>query len=184
VDKKLRVNGVSLVGEFRGTLKLHKFKCKKGHTWGCRTADLLYCAKGCPSCQVGRVSEEKVRIVIETLTGFKFPKAWPHWMRSTNKHSYLSLDGYCEKLCSSKHPLGVAFEYQGQQHYSLVNFGGQKDTLQRLKRRHLVDERKRISCLRHGVFLIRVPYNIYDIKEFITKRLQSFGLHKSKLCDS
>lgn len=81
----------------------------------------------------------------------------------------MQLDGYNSSI-------GVAFEYQGEQHYKIVNpFTKTKAALAKLKRR---DERKRSACRRHGVILIRIPYwRKYDMDVFLVKKLQAYGIH-------
>jgi hypothetical protein len=97
--------------------------------------------------------------VIERITGWKFPKARPTWLRGRGLQP-LELDGY-----NARHK--VAFEYQGEQHYQSL-YG--EATLTRTKRN---DTRKRITCLRRGVQLICVPYWKRDVEAFIRSKLAS-----------
>ena len=68
----------------------------------------------------------------------------------------LELDGYCKEL-------GLAFEYQGEQHYNPQNFfhRGKSGSFRRLVER---DELKVRLCEKAGVRLLVVPY-FEDISE-------------------
>jgi hypothetical protein len=62
--------------------------------------------------------------MVEHLTGFKWPKTRPKWLRSpkvrrkSSRGVPLELDGFCEELLA-------AFEFQGQQHNrEVAHFGG------------------------------------------------------------
>lgn len=129
----------------------------------------------CPRCfphQFG-ASEEEVRSSLELLTGLKWPRANPSevpWLRG------LYLDGYCQDLKSNKWPNGIAFEYQGPQHYGLCQINGSHDTHKKLEKRKRNDLRKRIQCWRHKVKLILVPYWMKTEKlgTYLSKKLAEF----------
>ena len=91
-------------------------------------------------------AQEATRAAFEARTGRPFPTVRPPWLQ------FLELDGYNEEL-------GIAFEYNGRQHYQLVpkyHLGGQAD----LEKQHERDARKTYLCTRHGVVLIVVPFTI------------------------
>lgn len=133
--------------------------------------DNLKQGHGCPNCQYK--SEEEVRRIFEKLTSMKFLKASPSdvpWLHG------LYLDGYCPDMKSDNHPNGVAFEYQGAQHYR--PHWAEKNT-SRLLIRKRNDHRKRLQCWRHGVRLICIPYRTRDVESFVSKRLQKKKKRKS-----
>lgn len=129
--------------------------------------DSLQAKKGCPNCANSHhKSEEEVRQAFERLTGLKFPKANPSavpWLHG------LYLDGYCRELRSEEWPNGVAFEYQGCQHFQPSSWHGNSAAKLCVQKKR--DQRKRIQCWRHGVRLITVPYNIKDLHKYIVGRL-------------
>jgi len=112
-----------------------------------------------------RASEEAVRAIIQKLTGKEFKRTYPTWLRGRSRSRGLQLDGYNEEL-------KLAFEYQGRQHYIPVpTFGGQKA----FALIHQRDERKRVTCYRKSVTLIRVPYWKKDVEGFIRTKLLQAG---------
>lgn len=150
-------DGLCLSTVYKIASAQYRWKCSKGHIWKARYDDVK---KGhwCPRCRHHEsTSEAEVRTIIERLTGWKFPNVWPEFLRGINGRK-LQLDGYSEEH-------KIAFEYQGVQHYKPV-YGCAK--LKRLKRN---DNRKRMQCKRHGVYLIRVPYFKSNIEEFIKRKL-------------
>lgn len=154
INKRLSKKNVTLVGGYLGLCKVTKFKCLKcKHTWDSefRSASDY----GCPKCRPQHhtsVAESSARKVIERLTGWKFPPVKPKFLRG------LTLDGY-----NWRHQ--VAFEFQGPLHYEPI-YGKEA-----LKRKKLVDERKRIMCLRHGVRLIIIPHWTKSIPLLLKKKL-------------
>lgn len=72
-----------------------------------------------------------------------FPSVRPKWL------GWLELDGYNEEL-------GIAFEYQGLQHYELCYYNRYSE--QELKNIQERDAVKKITCQRKGILLICVPY--------------------------
>lgn len=166
---------VEMVGTYKGRAVKVECKCLKCHRiWKVRPYD-LFKGSGCPWCQTSK-GEELVREVIEEFTGKKFPRASPSVVPFLRG---LTLDGYCPSLVSKEWPGGVAYERQGQQHYKLVNFGGNLDSTNELERRRRRDRRKRIQCWRHRVKLIRIPYWVRSetqVKSYLYKRLKSCNL--------
>jgi hypothetical protein len=126
-----------------------------------RILDHLHYSHGCPYCKQFR-SEKLCREIIEELTGFRFIKCKPKWLEG------LELDGYSEES-------GTAFEYQGLQHYTKVDFFHRYPGMfeQQLKR----DMKKRELCNIRGVRLVEIPYtysyrNPAKLKAFIKNELR------------
>jgi len=121
-----------------------KFKCSSGHVFE-RNADLiLYSRMWCPRCQGNRM-EELCRIIFEQGFGELFPRKNPLFMKYNTRK--LQLDGYCEKLA-------LAFEYQGEQHYSAKShFGGEIA----LKHQQKLDAVKLELCNEAEITLIQIP---------------------------
>lgn len=117
--------------------------------------------------------EEVARRTIEILVGKKFPKARPRWLVNPITGRPLELDGYCEDL-------GLAFEYNGAQHYHRVPRFHSDD--RDLEYQVYKDRLKRLLCLERGVHLIVIPYNVglHEMCSFIessVRRWRSNMLH-------
>lgn len=96
-------------------------------------------------------SEHVCRFWFQAFTMRSFVSCRPSFLER------LELDGYCKA-----HEL--AFEYQGIQHYQYVPF--MHKTKHEFKLQKERDDRKKLLCKRHGVYLIDVPYwyNFHDSK--------------------
>ena len=108
--------------------------------------------------------ERKLRKVLEELYGKKFPNVRPEWMINPETNHLLEIDCYNEEM-------GLAFEYQGRQHYKPVEFFGGEEIYEKVKRR---DDIKRKICKQHGIRLIEIdsrefPHNVKSkvLKEHI-----------------
>jgi len=100
-----------------------------------------------------RDSENFLRRELETLTGKKFPSIRPSWLRNPSTGCLLELDCYNSDL-------GVAFEYQGIQHYTAQDHFGGTDTLEKVKQR---DSVKRDLCKQKGINLIEIDGRDYCV---------------------
>ncbi len=164
VTSALAARGLKLLQEFTNTTDLLDIACIDcGHSWKMsvhRAKQYGYCKR----CQPDRfgATEEQVRRTIELLTGWKFPKARPSWLKGRSKTA-MELDGYNEEH-------RVAFEYQGQQHYNPI-FG---EIAFAVTTRN--DDRKRKICKRRGVLLIRIPYWVRDVEAFIRTKFAKAGI--------
>lgn len=91
---------------------------------------------------------------------------------------------YTNKMCRYKHALAFDFaiyskeelvaliEYQGEQHYKVVEYwGGEKGLKMRQKR----DNIKRDYCKVNNIPLIEIPYTVEDIESFLEKELDKLN---------
>jgi hypothetical protein len=142
------------------------WRCAEGHEWTAKPDHIL---KGhwCPICSAG-VSERICRALLERMTGLRFLKARPPWLRS-RRGGQMEFDGYAPSL-------GVAFEYHGEQHYRLTAFF-HKD-VRAFKQRQRDDEQKRRLCRRRKVTLLEVPYRIphEQLQMYLTSLLDRANL--------
>jgi hypothetical protein len=125
----------------------------KGGTW-------------CPHCK--NKNESATRELLEELTGFKFPLQRGLFARNRR----WQLDGYCPSL-------GLAFEYNGRQHYEYVPMfhkNGIAD-LEKQKARDAYVAGASLE-LKTPVYIIVVPYWLTDKarKIFVWKELWFLGV--------
>lgn len=123
-----------------------------------------------PSPFVGESrGEAECRRAAESLTGERFPKCRPTFLRNSITGSTLELDCYCEAL-------SVAVEYNGRQHYEFVpHFHASKEAFFNVKYR---DDMKRRLCDANGVTLIVVPYTVDEslIENYLRERFVRLGI--------
>jgi hypothetical protein len=148
--------GQCLSTEYNGGDAKLKWKCGKGHEWDATPNNVKNVGSWCPYCRLK--NESDCRTIFETLSGRNFVKCRPEWLQG------LELDGYCEEL-------GIAFEYNGEQHYVLRpawHKNGVKDLEQQQER----DARKAELCENNSIVLVVIPYTIQDKVAFIAKALE------------
>jgi len=122
------------------------WRCSEGHEWTAKSDHVLN-GHWCPICSAG-VSERICRALLERMTGIRFSKARPQWLRN-KRGKQMEFDGYTPSL-------GVAFEYHGEQHYQHNIFFHKN--VRAFKQRQQDDEQKRRVCRRRNVILLEVPY--------------------------
>ena len=125
---------------------------------------MLHRKSWCPQCAASNWrTEEKIRSILETIFHpASFPTCCPPFLER------LQLDGYCLDL-------GLAFEYQGEQHYDPENYFhfGQASSFRAQRER---DARKVDLCTEAGVRLLIVPCFVNDKRTFVlTALLQWFS---------
>ena len=107
------------------------------------------------------------RRVLENLYDLNFPSSRPDFLRNPRTGHNLELDGYCLEL-------GIAFEYQGEQHYHYPNdfHKTENEFLEQVAR----DKYKLKACELADVYLIRIPYHVnhQDIRQYIIDRLPQY----------
>lgn len=98
--------------------------------------------------------------VLEELYGVPFVKSRPDFLRNPETGKNLELDCYNERL-------GLALEYNGEQHYRYPNVyhRSYEDFIKQVRR----DRFKLDMCDANNVYLITVPYNVphSKIRDFI-----------------
>nr|QQV29495.1 hypothetical protein K-LCC10_0240 [Kaumoebavirus] len=130
--------------------------CKQHGDFYQTPSDHIHGGYGCPSCKTK--NEAKIKKIMETMFEESFPKGrydFLYW-ETTNKN--LELDGYCEEL-------GIAFEYNGQQHYKFVEMWHKtEDKLEDQKARDRFREKK---CQEEGISLVVIPYWLTELDDIL-----------------
>ena len=158
---------IEVVGEYAGIKTKTKFKCCVcGHTWLSTPDSILNANTGCPMC----VQSHGERDVL-------------YWLKS-NAIDFITQ--YKFNDCRDIEPLPFDFylptynmciEYDGEQHYMPVNFGGISDecAVDNFKKTKAHDAIKDTYCQQHEINLIRIPYwnknNINTILDNLVKKI-------------
>lgn len=119
-------------------------KCSNGHVFN-KNGNKLKTIQSCPDCFVDSYEEFIFRKLIECHYGEKFPKSHPEWLVNAHTNHILELDMYSKSL-------GLAFEYNGIQHYSPI-YGEER---YKISLRN--DNEKKKRCIENNVKLISIKY--------------------------
>ena len=122
-----------------------------GNIWECAPNYILNANYGCPMCSIGK-NEKRVReIVVENI---KYESLEPHkLLRFNNKRYhpdlYLTIGGDI-----------VIIEYNGEQHYRPVRFGGmsQENANTKFINQQKRDDELRQYCKLNNIRLLEIPY--------------------------
>lgn len=156
IDNRLSGRSIKRLGNYVSNKMPLLWRCLVcSNEWPAAACD-IFKGRGCPDCSAGK-NESACREIFERLTGCRFPQSWPKFLNG------LQLDGYCATL-------SMAFEYDGPQHYKMVQFF----TPTKLQHRQLLrrDRIKNKLCKENGVALIRIPYTTMDKEAFIRRALE------------
>ncbi len=134
-----------------------KFICDRGHFFKMKINAIQSTGNRCPICNESK-GEALSRSIIENITGLKFPKSRPGWLRNPKTKKLMELDGYCEEA-------KIAFEYDGPVHSEPI-FGIR--TLRSHMKRDLI---KNEICDRNGVKLVRISYKVKNIEEYLKNKI-------------
>jgi len=147
----------------------YDFECSRGHQFSNQYKHVVGRGQWCPTCNKGSKSEELARVAFEHVFGVPFPKKRPEWLRN-ERGNQMELDGFAEDI-------GIAFEYQGIQHFTKSLFGKSVD--QRIKD----DEKKLQLCKNHQVRLFYLTHEMVyqDFAEEIERQCLEFEIDTSKL---
>jgi hypothetical protein len=85
------------------------WECKEGHQWEAQPGSIKF-GQWCPECSTG-LGERICRTFFEQVFRENFPASYPRWLIN-KENNQMELDGYCRSL-------RLAFEHDGEQHYSL-----------------------------------------------------------------
>eukprot|EP00439_Symbiodinium_sp_Y106_P037894 s2725_g4.t1 len=166
---RIRTHAASLGGQclaksYKNSSEKLLWECKDGHRWEASAHSVLHGKSWCPQCAASTWrTEAEIRSILETVFHpASFPTCYPPFLER------LQLDGYCLDL-------GLAFEYQGEQHYDPENYFhfGEPSSFRAQRER---DARKVDLCTEAGVRLLIVPCFVNDKRTFVlTALLQWFS---------
>jgi len=137
--------GKCLSEKYLGVKSKLLWECSEGHSWEA-TPDKVIRGRWCPECSTG-LGERICRVIFGAIFCDSFPKRYPDWLVNKNGNR-MELDGYCKNL-------GVAFEHQGEQHFSTRTLFVRSQKA--LIRRSEDDQLKRQLCKDHKIQLIEIP---------------------------
>lgn len=142
--------------------------CNNGHKWEAKPSDIKNLNHWCPVCNES-LGERKLRIFFDS-NNIKFirEKKFNDCRGEMRMHSF---DFYLPKYNS-------LIEYDGKQHYMPVNFCGCSDedaqkTYIKLKNNDMI---KNKYCLNNNIKLIRIPYTIKNVEEYLNEQLQEVSM--------
>ncbi len=158
--------GGQIVGELPAKVlgkTLLTLRCNRGHvfenSWTKMASKRM---AWCQICSKGSKSEEVARATFKQLFGGEFKKRRPKWLRNSRGRQ-MELDGYEETL-------GIAFEYQGRQHFENIGIYGMG---KHLEQRMADDALKRDLCRNNNVDLVELRWDdeFGDFPRLIRERL-------------
>jgi len=153
-------NGICLTSHYTNCRRKLLVQCQNGHRWH-TTYTRLRLGQWCPYCTNRYIREDQCRYIFEHLLNTPFPK--DHTVLGSRLH----LDGYSSCL-------GIAFEYDGEQHFSFTSMWHK--THEVFIKQQQRDCKKSELCTQIGIKLIRIPYYAPDIVEFIKNKLIEFNI--------
>ncbi len=158
--------GEFLSDKYTNALSRHLWRCEVGHEFEMRPSNIMNQGQWCPRC-ANLKNERLCREIFESMLGEPFPARRPKWLLN-DRGNRMELDGYCESM-------GLAFEYQGAQHYELSTRFNTSNA--DLRRRNKDDERKRLLCKKRNITLIEVPYHVAneEMDKFIKRECSAKG---------
>ena len=148
------------------------WKCKLGHIWNALLTNIRV-GKWCPTCNKGSKNQKKIynilKIYFPNYTIFYNYRGF-EWLK-TDCGSRQELDIYIPEL-----KLGI--EYDGQQHFGPIQFGG--ISLKRAQNNFInqqrLDKIKNIKCINNTQdikYFLRFSYKDNLTKEYILKNIKS-----------
>ena len=149
---------IEILGEYVNSQTKIKVRCKKdGHEWKATPNNLLS-GYGCPKCNASKGEKRIAKYLdsrnIEYKSQYKFNNC-------KSKHK-LPFDFYIPNL-------NIAIEYDGRQHYEIIDYFDGLDGFIDTKVRDTI---KTVYCKENNIKLIRIPYWDFDnIEEILEKEL-------------
>ena len=146
------------------------WECSDGHKFKSKPNKIISGGSWCPECS-SSLGERICRVLFEQVFDNKFPKAFPEWLVNEDGNK-MEIDGYCPDL-------KLAFEHQGEQHYSLKTHFIK--STEKLKRRIRDDKQKETLTKSNNINLvafpeIQIPVKIKELKTTLESLLIQNGV--------
>lgn len=161
--------GLCLSKNYKNSVTVLEWQCRLGHTWRASASSIINMHTWCPVCSgKSRLKENLCRGVFSLIFNSEFPTRRPRWLKSPR--------GYCMELDGYSEALGIAFEYNGVQHYKTHKF--MMKTKDELNLRQKNDEYKAMLCAEKKIKLFVVPYSIPidKLPMFIIEKCQTLRI--------
>lgn len=169
-------NGKCLSKMYLGNNKKLIFVCNNGHKFKSTLTHIKDHGRWCPQCSFGKTQNKITAIIRELLNTDILTKFKDFAWLKTKNNGKLELDIFVPKY-------KLAIEYDGEQHFMPVCFGGisEKKAKHNFETQKIRDESKNKKIRRHKndiKYFIRIGYKDKDIitKEYIIKKLKKVGL--------
>lgn len=168
VNKRLKeINPtVELIGEYINNYTHTEFKCAIcGNIWKTKPSHVLYNLTGCPKCCQSK-GEKQISLFLD---GGKIEYIPQYRLDSSQfTQSRINIDFYLPNY-------NTIIEYNGKQHYEIVDFGDkdwERATL-KFERQSLRDKELREYCKNNNIKLIEIPYTVklQDIPNYLKEKL-------------
>ena len=165
-------NGKCLSKKYLNAHSKLEWQCAEGHKPWKASPNKVKRGNWCPLCTTS-YPEELCRTTFEQLFGKEFVTCRPDWLRGA-KGFNLELDGFCEAY-------NIAFEYQGEQHFQTVSFGG--GTKSDLESQIIRDAEKFEGCKRNGITLLIITHedDLAALPQLIKQRSNELGRNLSEI---
>lgn len=140
-----------------------------GNKWTTKPINMLYRGSGCPKCYSSH-GEKRLASILDKY-GIEYDEQYV--LDGCRYIAPLKFDAYDVRN-------NIAYEYQGEQHYYLVNFGGCDDETAKENFRvsQIRDNIKREYCKEHRIPLIEIPYWEYDnMEDFLIDKWKALNLN-------
>lgn len=166
-DLSLVNPNIDVIGQYTGSHKLIKCKCKKdGYEWESYACNLLNGSAGCPLCNHSVGEKELIEFLNTIGVNHKEQVIFP----GCKDIKPLKFDSYDVDN-------NIAFEFQGEQHYYPVDFSNNdpeeaKKQYEALRKR---DEIKKEYCFNNNIKLVCIPYwKRGQIRKYLLNELQLY----------
>ena len=156
--KNKNAKNIEILGIYESAITKIKCKCKLDNNIWYTTPHGLLDDNGCPKCNASKGESEISRYLDNRNINY-IPQHKFNDCRSKDK---LPFDFYIPSL-------NIAIEYDGKQHYEIIDYFGGLDGFIYTK---IHDTIKTIYCKENNIKLIRIPYTEYDnIEKILEKEL-------------
>ena len=136
-----------------------KLSCNNNHIF-IQSYHSIIVGKWCNYCNNSKL-ELQTRELCKKLFNVEFEKIRPSWLKNKDGIN-LELDLYNKDL-------KLAFEICGEQHYEFIKMI--HGTQEQFERQQNYDKLKKELCVKNGVTLIVIPYNVTNLEEYVKEKL-------------